>query len=148
MTWKALFALLASALLLAAPAWGEEMAADAAEAGSVVRLSFTTAVVAREPQDDIDQLTNDRSQIFFFTELHNMEGETVTHRWEFNGKVMAEVDFEVGSPRWRTYSSKNLQPIWIGDWTVTVVDSEEHVLATEVLTYTKAQLDAVPASME
>ena len=66
----------------------------------------TTAIAEREPQDSITEISSDLTRIFYFTEIREMAGETVIHRWEFGGEVLAEVPFEVGGPRWRAYSSK------------------------------------------
>lgn len=90
---------------------------------SIARAQFTTAVVDHEPTDNITTLTNDHSTVYFFTEIVGAQGETYTHRWEYEGQQMAEVTFNVGGPRWRVYSSKNLKPEWTGTWTVTVLDS-------------------------
>ena len=72
-----------------------------------------------------------------------MAGQRVTHRWEYNGTVFAEVPFDVGGPRWRVWSSKNFVPEWVGTWTVSVVDSSGEVLTTRTLNYTGKQ----PASI-
>lgn len=90
---------------------------------TIARAQFTTAVVDHEPTDNITTLTNDHSVVYFFTEIVGAQGETYTHRWEYEGQQMAEVTFNVGGPRWRVYSSKNLKPEWTGMWTVTVLDS-------------------------
>jgi hypothetical protein len=88
----------------------------------VDRAQFTTAVVDREPVDQIVQLDAQATRVFFFTDLRNLQGRTVTHRWEFEGQVMSEVDFKVGGPRWRVYSAKSLNPGETGKWTVFVID--------------------------
>ncbi|MEE9280260.1 MAG: DUF2914 domain-containing protein [Myxococcota bacterium] len=90
-------------------------------ADSVARATFTSGVADREPVDTVTEVTTDHSVIYFFSELQNMAGERVTHRWEYNGQVMAEVPFSVGGPRWRVWSSKNLEPFWVGEWTVSVM---------------------------
>jgi hypothetical protein len=90
---------------------------------TIARAQFTTAVVDHEPTDNITTLTNDHFIVYFFTEIVGAQGETYTHRWEYEGQQMAEVTFNVGGPRWRVYSSKNLKPEWTGTWTVTVLDS-------------------------
>jgi len=48
---------------------------------------------------------------------------------------MAEVPFDVRGRRWRVWSSKKLQPDWIGNWTVSVVKQDGEVLAAESFTY-------------
>jgi hypothetical protein len=82
--------------------------------------------------------------VFFFTELRDFEGMTVTHRWEWNGSVMAEVPFEVGGPRWRVYSQKSLQPGWVGTWTVTVLGPTGGVLETRSFEYQSAAEESAP----
>ncbi len=115
-------------------------------AGEVARFQLTRAVDEREPVDSIDQLSNDQRLVFFFTELRNFEGHTLTHRWEYNRQVMGEVPFEVGGPRWRVWSSKNLEPIWLGEWRVSVVDEAGAVVASKTFTYSEAAAaEPVPA---
>lgn len=102
--------------------------------GHVERSSFTTAVVDREPQDAVDTLTNDHVQIAYFTEARGMAGSRLTHRWEHQGRVMAEVSFDVGGQRWRTHSVKTLDPEMLGEWQVSVL-SNGKLLATESFRY-------------
>lgn len=110
----------------------------AAQEGYVERSTITTNMIDREPQDEVRELTNDHTQVFYFSDLRNLAGETVTHRWEFDGSVIAEIPFAVGGPRWRVHSSKNLLPEWIGEWTVSIVDANGRVLATDTFVYTEA----------
>ena len=74
-----------------------------------------------------------------------MEGQQVTHRWEHDGKVMAEVPFQVGGPRWRVYSSKQLENDWTGEWKVSVVDGNGSTLGVNTFTYEKAPAAPAPA---
>lgn len=114
--------------------------------GSVARASFTSGVTDREPVDSLTQVTNDRRTITFFTELRNMSGEPVSHRWEHNGQVMAEVPFRVGGPRWRVWSTKNLHEFWLGEWTVSVVAEDGSVLETKSFHYAVPEPDPAPAN--
>jgi hypothetical protein len=115
------------------------------DAGRVARAQFSTAIESREPTDSLETLENDVNRVYFFTELVDLTGRTVTHRWEKDGVPMAEVEFQVGGPRWRVHSSKSLEPAWVGTWTVTVVDDSGRVLASETLHYTAAAEPAEPA---
>ncbi len=99
-------------------------------APEAARHQFTSAVVDREPTDQLADALN-ISPIFYFTELIDLQDTTVTHRWLFNGNVMAEVSFNVGGPRWRVYSSKQIQPHWDGQWRVEVVDESGVVIAAD-----------------
>jgi hypothetical protein len=129
--------ILVTGLFIAAPTFAaEEVNAQAADqqqsaapaapstTGTIARAAFTTAVENR-----------DHNQIYYFTELKDMEGEQVTHRWEYNGKVMAEVPFQVGGPRWRVFSSKNLDSDWKGEWKVSVIDSHGGTLGVNTFSY-------------
>ena len=115
-----------------------DQTAPAAPKGSVARAVFTLGINDREPIDAVSTVGNDANRIYYFTELKGMAGQTVTHRWEYNGKVMAEVQFNVGGDRWRTYSSKNLDPMWLGEWKVSVVDTAGSTLNVNTFTYTQS----------
>lgn len=108
----------------------------AAIAGEVARAQFTTAIDAREPADDLTEADAANTQkIYFFTELRDLEGQTVTHRWTHDGATLAEVSFTPGSARWRVWSSKELLPEWTGTWTVSVVDAGGNVLTEKSFEY-------------
>lgn len=112
-----------------------EPSAGALPGGRVARSAFTTVVVDREPADTLDQLANDVETVSYFTELRGLEGQTVTHRWEFAGEVVTEVSFEVGAPHWRVYSTKTLDRTQLGDWSVSVLDAQGKKLSEESLSY-------------
>ncbi len=109
----------------------------AAQAGAieVSRARFTSAIENREPVDEITTLDISHARIFFFSEIRNGQGQTVTHRWLYKGKVMAEVSFDIKGPRWRVYSSKNLLPFWTGTWAVQVVNGNGEVLTEKRFEY-------------
>lgn len=147
--------LLGSGQLIAAEATGEQDAAPYIEqeqeqsgaaqsaaveqsgfsSGSVMRSAFTTRIDDREPVDDVSSLENDTQEVFYFTELRDMEGQTAKHRWKYQGEVMAEVEFDVKGPRWRVWSSKRFVPDWTGEWTVSVVNAADEVITEDTLQY-------------
>lgn len=98
------------------------------QAADVARAQFTSEVRNREPVDEVSNFEAQSDPLYFFTEVKNAEGQTITHRWLHNGEVMAEVPLDVGSDSWRTWSSKELMPSWEGEWTVEVVDANGNVL--------------------
>ncbi|MEW6681906.1 MAG: DUF2914 domain-containing protein [Nitrospirota bacterium] len=124
-------------LLLTAPLFAQESTPPGAAPASdkVARAMFTTGVADREPADQITSLTNDVPQVFFYTELTGLEGQAVAHKWEYAGEVKAAVTFDVKAPRWRVWSSKQLDPSWTGEWTVSVVDASGTTLAQAKLMY-------------
>ena len=103
--------------------------------GSVVRSAFTRDIAEREPTENLQNLTNENGQVKFFTELRDMSGQTAIHRWEYEGKVVAEIEFNVKGPRWRVWSSKSLVPQWTGDWKVSVVNGAGEVISEKNLSY-------------
>lgn len=128
----------------------QQSAAPAIASGSVARSAITTAVADREPVDSINKLGTDSNKIYYFTELKDMEGQQVTHRWEYNGKVMAEVPFQVGGSRWRVFSSKTLDNVWQGEWKVSVIDQSGGTLSVNTFNYEAAPAvaPAAPAASE
>lgn len=103
---------------------------------AIARALFTTGIEEREPVDELTAADSSITNLKFFTELTNFEGQTVVHRWSYNGKMMAVVPFNVKGPRWRVYSSKNIIPEWIGTWAVDVMDGKGDVLSSTSLEYT------------
>ncbi|MET0026199.1 MAG: DUF2914 domain-containing protein [Candidatus Thiodiazotropha sp.] len=99
----------------------------------VARAVFTTDVIDREPVDQIVSVDQNATQVMFFTDLRNLQGRTVTHRWEFEGSVISEVEISVKGPRWRAYSVKSLNPGEVGKWTVFVIDESGWPLHASIL---------------
>jgi hypothetical protein len=107
-----------------------------AGAGEVSRAVFTTGIDNREPVSTVDNLdSSDLRSVSFFTELQDMAGQTVTHQWTHQDKVMFEKTFEVKADRWRVWTSKTLIPAWSGTWTVNVLDNDRSLLASKSLEY-------------
>jgi len=105
-------------------------------AGQVNRALFTIGIDDREPVTIVDSIdSSSHTSISFFTELSDMAGQTATHQWTYNNKVMFEKSFEVKSARWRVWTSKTLIPTWKGTWTVNVLDDERVVLSSKSFEY-------------
>ena len=148
--WKTLLGLTALLALLPIHANAEDTATTGnvqaeVHRGSVARDAFTSAIEDREPVDNLTQIPNSQQRVYYFSDLRGLEGQIVTHRWEYNDQVMAEVKFKVGGPRWRVYSSKNLLPEWQGKWTVVVLDESGWPLKASMFEYV-ATPAAPPAS--
>ena len=105
-------------------------------AGTVSRALFTIGIDNREPVIMVDSISADSyNSISFFTELNGMSGETVTHQWMFDDKVMFEKSFEVSGDRWRIWTSKTLLPDWTGTWTVKVLNEDGSILERKSFEY-------------
>jgi hypothetical protein len=127
LTRVALAGILSFAMIL--PAWAE---------GTVARAQFSTDVVDREPIDDIGPTVKveygEIQRIYFFTDLRDMSGSQVIHRWKLDGKDQADVGFDIGGDRWRVWSSKRLMPGFDGKWSVDVVQDGQ-VIETRTFDY-------------
>ncbi len=134
--------LLLSTALVATGAPASEV--ESGETDVVARSAVTTAVVDREPTNRVDALGTDHDQVFYFTEIRDQTGRTLTHRWTFQDQVVAEVPFAIGGPRWRVHSSKKLLPDWTGPWTVSVVDETGAILKQDHFTYGESSPPPAP----
>lgn len=113
-------------------AYGQE---DGLLGGSVTRAQFTRAVVKSEPVDSLSSIPVTVKYLYYFTELKGFTGETIAHRWEHNGKVVAESRFDIGGPRWRSWSGQMLAESMTGHWRVSVLDFVGRVIAVSEFEY-------------
>jgi len=115
-------------------------AAATKPAGSVSRAQFTTLIINKEPIDQVVLLGNDVEQVYFFTDLRQLSGKTIRHRWEYKGDLIADIPIKVGGPRWRTDSRMILDSSMLGKWTVLVIDEAGWVLKASNFEYVPAEL--------
>lgn len=117
--------------------------AQAESETGVSRSAFTLKIENKEPVSDLKTISNDVGNVYFFTELLGLSGHTITHRWEYNNRTLAEVPFEVGADRWRTWSNKSILSGWTGTWTVSVLDEGGNVIEQNEFNYVKTDEEAV-----
>lgn len=101
------------------------------QGGYVARAQFSTAIVDREPVDNLSQAPGSIEKVFFFSELTEMTGQTIRHRWIYNGNPVIDVSFAVKGPRWRVFSSKTMRVDTTGNWRVTVLNEADEVLESQ-----------------
>ena len=109
------------------------------QAAGISRSIFTTEIKDKEPISELKQVPSDVTRIYFFTEITGLNGHTIIHRWEYNGQVLAEVNFQVNGDRWRTWSSKNMLSSWLGKWQVSVLDEGGNVIEMSEFEYVAAE---------
>ena len=124
-------------LILGMPVQAEDAAIPDPD-WEVARAQFATTISGREPVDDVVLLARPANHVYFFTDLRHLQERTVTHRWEYGGRVVSIVPFKVGGPRWRVYSRVEIEPDQLGEWSVTVVDESGWPLYTELFHYVEA----------
>ncbi|MCW9046886.1 MAG: DUF2914 domain-containing protein [Gammaproteobacteria bacterium] len=113
------------------------------------RSIFTTAIIDKEPVSNLKDITSDITRVYYFTEITGLNGHTISHRWEYDGQVVAEINFKVSGDRWRTWSSKNMLSSWLGKWRVSVLDEGGNIIEQSEFDYLKAQqVLAAPVAIE
>ena len=65
--------------------------------GGDSRLVFTTQIANKEPVNNLSEVSHTAQQLVFFSELRNLTGKRITHRWVYNDKVVYEKGFNVGA---------------------------------------------------
>ncbi len=106
--------------------------------GRIARAFFSTEIVNKEPINRL-LVGSELEKIYFFTDIRNMKGKTVYHRWEYEDKVISKNKFEIKGSKWRTYSSYNIKPEMTGKWTVVVTDERGWPLKAVIFHYVKRQ---------
>lgn len=96
----------------------------------VKRAVFTSEVLAREPVDDLgnEVSLSHHEKVYFYTQLIDLNGQKVEHRWYLEQELKAIIRLKVSSDNWRTYSSKTLNASMQGNWRVEVVIAPNTVL--------------------
>lgn len=105
---------------------------------TVAEQTICTAIEERIPSGADSSFSNDVGQLFCFTKITGAEDTTlVSHVWYLNDEEKAKVELSIKGKSWRTWSSKKIDPIWVGDWKVEVVSVNGDVLSTRTFTITK-----------
>ena len=94
----------------------------------VVMDVLATAVENRQPVEATAPIQSGVGELFYFTEVHGGPG-SIQHVWIWQGRTMATVPLEVRSSRFRTWSSKRIQPDWTGQWRVEARTADGKVLS-------------------
>ena len=112
---------------LASVALGAQIDTD-----KISRAVLTRKVSKREPVNvfaaDI-RLSQFDDTLSFFSELKNLQGQQVKHVWFFEDDIVAEIELDITSSRYRTYSTKNIMDSQIGQWRVDVIDEQGQLIA-------------------
>lgn len=122
------------------PAPGLTAGATQILSGQVQRFLITNGVRANEPQGSISEIAEDPRvagllKVYAFADVKNLAGETLHYRWLRDNAVAADIEVEVGSARWRSYTSKYLNGQMRGAWRVELRDSAGQILASTAFEY-------------
>lgn len=98
----------------------------------VKRFQLAEAIANKEPVGELSDIRfnpDGSTTIWVFSEVMDMRGGRLNYVWLHEGKEIARVRVRVGSNRWRSYSSKNLNQAMTGSWRVELRDGEDRLLA-------------------
>ena len=109
--------------------------AQSGNSGSVANATFTSDIVDGAPVDFRQEFFNTTPVVYYYSELLDLAGQTVVHRWSLEGKVMQEVRIRVTRARQPAWSRNKMQPEWTGNWTVEVVNEKGELLDTANFAY-------------
>lgn len=123
---RKVFFVLIAMLLVAGPVL-------AAEVPEIKRAVLCTSVTDREPANPVEAITTGEQIVFFFNEITNASGSSITHRWLYNDIEIANVPLKIGADRWRTWSSKQVWHLMPGILKVQVLDETGKVLNEQTL---------------
>jgi len=96
---------------------------------TVTEAVISTAVEDRQPVDNATTVAADVGRLYCWTRIAGAQGDTaIEHVWYRGDDEMARVPLNVAGSNWRTWSSKNIEPSWTGDWRVDIVGPDGTVL--------------------
>jgi hypothetical protein len=113
-------------LSLNSTAWSQN--GISADTLSVSELSLSTAIVNREPVDQLDEISAEMEQLWCFVRINNPTVEqNISFNWFFEDELYLNHQAKVGvSPRWRTYSYVTPNA---GRWRIEIRDATDKLLA-------------------
>ena len=107
----------------------ETMAEPAHQKIVVSDLKICEEIRSRTPIKVGTRFPRTVRKLYCFSEIRGAEKPTtISHIWYYKGKMMADVTLSVDYERMRTWSSKNIQSDWVGEWQVYVISAYGNVL--------------------
>lgn len=105
------------------------LSASRVAALEVAEVVLTTAVVEREPVDQVEAFPRQGGRLYCFSRIAGAsEPTTVYHLWYRGEQLMSRVVLPVNSPDWRTWSVKRLHEDEPGEWRVEIQDAAGNFL--------------------
>jgi hypothetical protein len=94
------------------------------------RVAFTTQIANKEPTNNLSEVDHSAQQLLFFTELRNLSGQTIRHRWIYNDQIVYEKAFNVGAARWRVWTQKTVTT-YRGTLTVQILNGAGNIIQSQ-----------------
>ena len=102
---------------------------------NISQAVFAKSVENRTPIEIVTEADDSLGKIYFFTNIRDLTGDTIIHRWIYKDKVKAEISFNIKGKRWRVWSSKNLWHTGTGQWKVEVINQQNELLLTKIFEF-------------
>ncbi len=99
---------------------------------SVKRFLLAGSVSNREPKGELNEISftaDGSAAVWVYSEIIDKKGSRYKYIWLHGGNPIATIPVNVGSNRWRSYSSKNIKKSMSGHWRVELQDGEGRLLA-------------------
>ena len=99
----------------------------------ITELAVTTKIAKGNPIDLVRRISSSSvKSLYCFTRLTAPPDTdtTIKHVWYNGEEKVGEYVLPVKGEKWRTYSKKNIQKGWSGEWRVEVLDSDGKLMKT------------------
>ncbi|MEJ6123976.1 DUF2914 domain-containing protein [Vibrio sp. 2-Bac 85] len=104
---------------------------------NVARFVITSSVIENEPNGKIDNIIfkDNIATVYAFSEVNDLKDSTLYYIWSMDGQQIAKVKLAINGDRWRSHSSKFIQPTMHGQWKVELKNGQDEILAVNRFTY-------------
>ncbi len=104
---------------------------------NVTRFVIASSVIENEPIGKINNIIfkNNIATVYAFSEVKNLKDSTLYYIWSVDGQQIAKVKLNINGNRWRSHSSKFIQPTMHGQWKVELQNGKDEILAINRFTY-------------
>ena len=92
----------------------------------VLLTNETPSAKARSLGEQIDAAAI--PQLALYSEVKGLNGQSIEHRWYYEGKLMTRIKLPVKLDYWRTYSRKEFDASQKGEWRVEILDPQQNLL--------------------
>jgi cytoskeletal protein RodZ len=96
----------------------------------VIRAVASSEVINKNPAGLSDSFQWSTEKVYIWTMIEcEQPPSSIRHTYYFKGQKVNEVELEINSPQWRTWSYKNLlDKRYIGQWRVDITSNEGNIL--------------------
>ena len=96
----------------------------------VIRVAAASDVINRNPAGLSDSFQWSMEKVYIWTMIEcEQPPSSIRHTYYFKGQVVNDVELEINSPQWRTWSYKNLlDERYIGQWRVDITSDAGELL--------------------